>query len=140
MVVTCTFVHEVMSTLVHQHFLCYPKKFKAFFLTEDRAMQNAKKFKAITGKMFISIQDISSVKYRVYNKTCTRTRTVITGVYKNLCIRPLVKSPEKYHSSRPVNNNVLWFYCLDDDVLNAPYCCIWISVHVSDYTTFRPHA
>jgi len=58
-----------------------------------------KNFRAIIGKNLMSVHDTSLVKYRVYNKMYTRTRTVSTVVYKNLYIRSLVESPEKYRGS-----------------------------------------
>jgi len=74
------FVHEVMSILVHANFLC-------------------KKFRTIISKNFISVHNTILVKYRVYNKMYTKTRMVSTGVYKNLYIRPLIKSPKKRRGS-----------------------------------------
>jgi len=68
-----------------------------------------KKFRAIISKNFISVHgDTSLVKYRVNNKMYTGTRMISTGVYKNLYIPSLVKSPDKYRGSPPVNNNILF--------------------------------
>jgi len=55
-------------------------------------------FTVIIGENFVSVHDTSSVKYRVYNETYTRTKTVSTGVY----IQRLVKSPGKYHVNQLV--------------------------------------
>jgi len=43
------------------------------------------------------------------------------GVYMNLFVRPLVKRPEKYRDSQPVNDGKLRFYCLDDAATFRPY-------------------
>jgi len=78
------FVHEVISIFIHEDFVCYPKKFRA---TISKNL------------IFQLVHDTGLVKYRVYNKMYTRTRMVSIGVYKNLHIQPLVKSPEKYRGS-----------------------------------------
>jgi len=76
-----------MFLLVHGYCICYPKKFRA-----------------IIGRNYISVHDTGSVKYRVYSIKCTpEQERVSTGVYENLYIQPLVRSPEKHRDSRPVN-------------------------------------
>jgi len=100
---TCTFF--CTRSNVHTcNFLCYPKTLRA-----------------IISKNFISVYDTSLVKYRMYNKMYTRTKMLSKGVYKIFYIWPLVKNSEKYRGNKPVNNNILWFYCLDNVARHPVY-------------------
>jgi len=74
------FAHQVMSVLVHENCIRYPKKFRA-----------------LVDKNFFSEHDTSSQKYRICAMKCTPEHGMISKwcVRKPIHTQPPVKSPEK---------------------------------------------